>query len=329
VDELSRLGFEWRIDGQTLDCTDGLLHEQAIRETYSLSNIAKYRSEGLIKPVGFAITNGGLSPFYKPEQIQKLKRKLGVTLESTTGLLNELQFKRRFGFTNLAKYRKRGLIKPRGRGMTNSRASFFYHPDQAEDLRKALGITLKSTNGLLNEAQFIKASGLARIGDYRKTGVIKPAGYALTHGAGVTAYYRPEQIRNLKKNLGVTLPSTKGLLTEMQVRERYGLSNITKYRKQGLIKPAGYALTNKTMPHYRPSQISKLKKALGITLDSTTGLLTEKQFGKKFGFTNITRYRAKGLIKPVGYAIRQSGVGPFYHPRQAKELRRNLASRNA
>lgn len=331
VNELDRLGFEWRVDGQTLDSTDGLLHEQAIREIHQLSNISKYRAKGLITPVGYGLTNGGVSPFYRPKQVEKLKKQLGLTLSSTKGLLNELRFKQTFGFTNLAKYRQRGLIKPRGRSMTNAGVSNFYHPSQAADLRRALGVTLNSTKGLLNEAQFRKASGIDCIGDLRREGFIKPIGYALTHGAGVTPYYRLGQINDLKKKLGATLESTKGLLNETQVREKYGLSNISRYRQKGLIKPVGYALTNRreASPHYRPSQIAKVKRALGITLNSTKGLLTEKQFGKKYGFTNITRYRQKGLIKPVGYAMRQAGVGPFYRPSQAKKLRRVLASRKS
>jgi len=206
--------------------------------------------------------------------------------------------------------------------------SAFYHRTQIKELKKKLGITLESTKGLLNEAEFKKASGLANIVSYRKRGLIKPVGYGVTGGGtGLSAFYHPTQIKELKKKLGITLENTKGLLNEKQFMKASGLSMITSYRKRGLIKPVGYALSSSGLGgFYRPSQIKELKKKLGITLESTKGLLNESEFIKASGFTNTGKYRKRGLIKPVGFAMSNTGLSGFYRPSQIKELKKKLAT---
>ena len=160
--------------------------------------------------------------------------------------------------------------------------------------------------------------------------LIKPVGYALS-SFGVSPFYHPRQVAELKKKLGITLDSTKGLLSRSQFgaafrfSKKQGSYRVLIYRKKGMIKPVGYALSPAGIgPYYHPHQVAELKKKLGITLDSTKGLLTEKQFGYAFGSQRVGMYRIKGLIKPVGYAMHQSGVGPYYHPHQVAELKKKL-----
>jgi hypothetical protein len=43
--------------------------------------------------------------------------------------------------------------------------------------------------------------------------------------------------------------------------------------------------------------------------------------------TNVTEYRQKGLIKPVGYGLSRTGIGPFYRRSQIRELKRKIAKR--
>jgi superfamily II DNA or RNA helicase/DNA-binding transcriptional MerR regulator len=369
--------------GITLNTTRGLLTEHALRAAAGLTKLARYRQKGLIKPFGYAMTNSGVRAFYHPKQIERLKKKIGITLSSTKGLLNEKHFAKKCGFWSIAPYRRQKLIEPVGYALTKAGVSPFYHPKQIKDLRNALGITLDSTRGLLNESQFRQASGFSQIEKYRKSGVIKPIGYAGTgHGVGpfyhrrqiwelkrklgITLetttgllsekrvkklpglrgianyrerglikpfgigvggdrFYKPEQLSALRKKLGVTLDSTKGLLTETQFIRLTGLTQIARYRKQGLIKPRGYAVVSAGLgAHYHPRQISELKKALGITLNSTKGLLNQMQMIKASGLTALAKYREKGLIKPVGYAMSGAGIGPYYHPRQIEELRKTL-----
>jgi len=74
--------------------------------------------------------------------------------------------------------------------------------------------------------------------------------------------------------------------------------------------------------------IVRLKNKLGITLDDTEGLLTERQFAKASGFSQIAKYRKRGNIKPRGCAIVNSGIRPFYDLDQIEELKEKLKKRS-
>ena len=123
--------------------------------------------------------------------------------------------------------------------------------------------------------------------------------------------------------MNITLESTKGLLNEAQFKKAFGSCAIKKYREKGFIKPVGFAMTlgSRVSAMYHPRQIKELKVKLGVTIDNTTGLLIESQFGKEFGLSQISNYRKEGLIVPVGYALSSAGLSPFYNPRQIKELK--------
>ena len=123
--------------------TEGLLNENEFRKTPGLKSIAKYRKEGLIKPVGFAMVGPGVGTFYHPSQIAQLRMALGITLDNTEGLLNELQFAKASRLTQIASYRKRGLVKPVGFAMAGPGLSAFYYPRQITELKTALGITMR------------------------------------------------------------------------------------------------------------------------------------------------------------------------------------------
>lgn len=322
--QLVRLGFGWHVEGQTLDDTTGLLNEKRFAKLSGLLTIGRYRRIGLIKPVGFAVTSAGLSAFYHPRQIKELRKNLGITLERTTGLLSETGFVKASGLTQIAKYRQRGLVKPIGVGVSARRISELYHPRQIKDLKKKLGITLSDTKGLLNEAQLAKFPGLSQICRLRKQGLIKPVGRGVSSG-GIGYFYHPRQIKELRKKLGITLEGTTGLLSESQFRTISGFTAINKYRRQGLIKPVGFGLSERgACAFYHPRQIKELRKKFGITLEDTSGLLSEKQFKKASGLTAITRYRKQGLIIPIGVGMSASKVSRFYHSRQIKELRAKL-----
>jgi superfamily II DNA or RNA helicase len=322
--QLNKIGFRWFVDGQTLENTDGLLNEFQFRKKSGLTAIVNYRKKKLIKPFGYAISNGGVSPFYQFNQIAELKKKLGITISKIEGLLTETEFIEKSHLYNLAKYRRKGLIKPIGYAMAPSGVSTFYHPKQIKELKMKLGITLDDTTGLLNEIQFKRLAKLSMIASYKKKGLIKPVGYAMVR-SGVSAFYHPKQIKELKMKLGITLDDTTGLLSEIQFKRLAKLSKIVSYKKKGLIKPAGYAMGHSGVTaFYRTKQIEELKMKLGITLVDTTGLITEKKFRQFLGCTQVAKYRRKGLIKPIGYAMAPSGVSTFYHPKQIKELKMKL-----
>ena len=155
---------------------------------------------GLIVPVGKAFSISSLSYFYRPSQILELKSKLGITIENTNGLLHEEAICK-LHFSNIRYYRKKGIIKPFGYGMTGHGVGPFYHPKQIAELKRKMGITLENTKGLLNEAQFKKTFGSCAIKKYREKGFIKPAGFAMTLGGRVSAMYHPRQIKELKAKL--------------------------------------------------------------------------------------------------------------------------------
>ncbi|MCX6906784.1 MAG: DEAD/DEAH box helicase family protein [Verrucomicrobia bacterium] len=322
--QLNAMGFEWRVDSQTLDDTAGLLNEDQFKKASGFTNVAEYRRKGLINPVGFAMAGAGLSAFYRLHQVNELKGNLGITLDDTHGLLTEQQFRNVSKLTKIAAYREKGLIKPVGIGMSAGGVSTFYHPKQVRELKKKLGITLDDTKKLLSEEQFKEASGLSRVAKYRRDGLIRPAGFGMA-GSGVGPFYHPKQIKELKRKLGITIEDTTGLLNESQIAKTSGLAAIAKYRRQGLIKPAGIGLSaSKLSRFYHPKQIKKLKKKLGITLNDTRGLLTENQFKKASGLTQVADYRRRGLIKPVGVGMSATSVTPFYHAKQIKELKKEL-----
>ena len=198
--QLDALGFDWLVDGQTLEDTTGLLNETEFMKESGLSSIIRYRRKGLIKPVGRAMTSSGLGYYYHPRQISELKTTIGITLDDTSGLLNERQFFESSGFTKIYDYRRRGLIKPMGKGITHAGLSYFYHPRQIDELRRKLGITLTNTKGLLSEPYVRNRLKIYPIQVYRKKGLITPVGKGMSN-TKISYYYHPRQIKELKANL--------------------------------------------------------------------------------------------------------------------------------
>lgn len=264
--QLKAMGFEWRVDGQTLDHTTGLLVEFAFARRFGVApwTLGAYRRRGLIKPVGFGMSASHVSPFYHPSQVDKLRRKLGTTLTRTEGLVVEKDFGKKYGFAAIQNYRKHGLIKPVGYAIAHSGRAAYYHPRQSNELRRKLGINITSTEGLLNDEAFAKQFGTTRISiaRYRKRGLIKPVGWAMS-ATKISAFYHPRQIKELKRKLGITLIRTDGLLNEDGFRKKSGLRQIDSYRQRGLIKPVGKALGKGGMSRfYHPRQIKELKAKL-------------------------------------------------------------------
>ena len=63
-----------------------------------------------------------------------------------------------------------------------------------------------------------------------------------------------------------------------------------------------------------------------INIHNFTGFLNETQFANLFGCNRITiaKYRKRGNIIPIGFALNSAGVRPYYHPRQIQELKKKL-----
>jgi superfamily II DNA or RNA helicase len=315
----------------TLKNTKGLLSEKEFSKKSGLTGISGYRKQELIKPAGRAIFGGSFSYFYHPQQIEGLKKKLGITLKNTNSFLSEQQFAEKFGVSNatMRSYRNRKLVTSVGQAVCNGVLTHFYRPIQVKKLRKKLGITLTDTQGLLSETEFMEKSGFTRIINYREQGLIEPAGIYVVSGKKGTGYfYHPRQIGELRKELGITLPNTKGLLNEKELAKKVGLARVKIYREQGKIDPAGFAMSGRHVTaYYKPKEIKKLRNELGITLSDTKGLFHERDFAKKAGLSLglVQRCRKEGQIKPFGTAFMGGPMVSFcYHPRQIKELKRKL-----
>jgi len=191
-----------------------------IRDRVLITNSTRVPNEVLEQRKGFRWVGGNTLDKFHPKQIKKLRKRLGITLEDTKGLLTEKQFMKTSGMSHIRQHIRSGLLKPVGYGITSAfGVRPFYDPKQFTKLRKALGITLVSTDGLLNEKKFMQASGLYNLRAYLKRGLIVPKGIGVKGGkAGLGNFFHPKQIDELKEKLGITLDNIDGLLTEKQIR---------------------------------------------------------------------------------------------------------------
>jgi hypothetical protein len=101
------------------------------------------------------------------------------------------------------RYEKIGHIKPVEYGRSSAGPNTpLYHPDQFEDLKARLGITLKSNKGLISGNQIrVKLKISATLWYSRIKKLITPKGIWFSSGGGTTELYHPNQIAELKKKL--------------------------------------------------------------------------------------------------------------------------------
>jgi superfamily II DNA or RNA helicase len=317
--------------GITITNTRGLLNENTIREEYGLTKIQDYREKGLIQPKGKGVSGTAIGYLYEKTTVENFisQLKSGVTLSSTNGLYHLSGFINKTGFTNLAKYVEDGLIEPFGYAMNQGNLVAYFHPDQEKDLRESLGETLTSTKGLFDEKEANNITGL-HIRNARTADKISPKGWKLMktgRGYTLTPFYTKTELNRYKKDLGITLPTTDGLLSEPEFVREMGLDSktIVDARKRGLLKPVGKAMNNsKVSFFYKPTQVGELKRSLGGLLDSTEGLLSETVVAStlKMSVQGITRYRKNKKIVPVGYKKTRGGLLAYYSADVLFKLRR-------
>ena len=118
----------------------GLLNEKQFKKKLEFTQIHRYREQGLIKPVGKALSGNNLSCFYHQRQIKKLRKDLGVTLKNIKGLLVERQFalEVKLDKNTIKKFREKGVIKPVGTYITTGGLSNFYRRFQIAELKNKL-----------------------------------------------------------------------------------------------------------------------------------------------------------------------------------------------
>jgi superfamily II DNA or RNA helicase len=320
LNQLDKLGFDWRFEGETLDNVDGLMSEKQM-QLHHFNGLPTYRKKGWIKPYGWRRSAAvSVTAYYHPDQIDDIKKALikhfrpedpkGKWIDDPTGLLSEIQATKIQGFSQLPKYRKKGLIKPIGYCNTTSNTASkrkgaltsFYHPEQMEELKRKLIeyyygesnpkiVEDAESKGYKSEWEIISNSNtksknydpkysFSRLGPYRRQGKIKPDCYSFSAGPRpFSPFYKLESIIKVKEDL------FSKFLEGLDMR-------------------------------YGPLKQTKL-------IYDTTGLITEKEFRKKKGFTALRHLRKTGQITPYGYAIGHSTAAfPFvayYKPEQEQE----------
>ena len=307
--------------GATIRFAEGLLTERQLAEALGVSESTalNWKTSGKVSPYASTFDR----PYYHPKQVEELRRKFGVTLTSTKGLLSEIAFASALGVskTVVAKLRKAKKIAPRGFGFNRSKVGALYHPDQIEKVMQQFGITLTSTDGLLSETTFAKKIGKSyqAVSSWRKAGRITPAGYSFNG-----AFYAPDQVEEVQELMGLVVPEE--LLCEKELAQELGVSvgTVRNWRAKNKIEPAKQVSEmNRVRAYYHPDQVEEIREHFGVTLDSTHGLRSEKEFAKDVGASraSVSQSRLKGRIKPAGYGFRHAGVGAYYHPDQVKEYR--------
>lgn len=299
------------------------------------SRVEKYREKGLLRPAGFGISLGGVVPYYKRSQVQLLKRKLGITLESPIGLLHECAFAKECGISSqtLQRFRRAGIIKPTGyHGMNTHGPNAYYHPNQIKATQKQLRTSLSSPRGLVDEKTLAKLAGVSVFGisNLRQEQVIKPVGFYGRGGRYPRAYYKRTQAKWVRARFGLTLRSVKGLIKQAELARRLGMKGkcVRDWVRAGLVKPAGWAYGHQSRePYYRPSQVRAIQRQFGFTLNSIAGLLSETKFAALIGLSVSAVYRRRKCrgLRPFGYFGRKgTEAQSYYHPRQVAEFRRKV-----
>jgi hypothetical protein len=252
----------------------GFVTEREFMKLTGFTSTQRYRRDGIVTPRGYAKTRGGeadaLSAFYDLEDAtHEIRRNLGITLDDTEGLLPLQEFAKTAGLSSQSVMRRidDGLLKSVGSGVSNGQLSLFFRPEQVEELRAALGITLRSTEGLMPETKFAKFCGRSAsvIRKYREEGRIRPEGTAPSASEMAMHFYDPLQREQLLESFGINLDGIDGLLGEYQVSKEVGkgLTTIQGYREHGLIKPKGrYWSSRGASFYYDPAEVERLKREL-------------------------------------------------------------------
>lgn len=235
-------------------------------------------SDKKIVPVGrmFGSGVGGYTFLYKKITKKEFSALTGVTLFNTKGLLNYTNLWRDLGLKSphpIEKLITQKKIKPVGSALSNSGTSLMYKPISKKEFMELYKIDFIETDKLENLNTFSKKWGLAShflIKVFNKI-KIKPVGKGISHGGGITNYYKKIKLRDIKNKLKVdffTAEEKKGLLTltglQKLIFKRAYKSNSTfeKLLIANHIKPAGrgYASTGEPVDLYKPISKTMIKK---------------------------------------------------------------------
>jgi len=221
-------------------------------------------------------------------------------------------------------YRHRRLSKKRIQQLNAIRFRWFF---DGQTLTKAQSDQMLSADTVAERLGYRTSESLHLM---LHNGEIKPDGYDMGPGeGGLQVFFKRKRVPELKRQLGITILKTKTMLNAHEVRKKYGLTAIYKYQKRGEIKAAGRGVSGSRIGWlYHEKDVKRLvaQTQKGITLRSTSGLMTGKEFETHVGITGIDRLKTAGKIEPHGfaYARTRKEVVAYYHPSQKRTLLRAL-----
>lgn len=271
--------------------------------------------------------------FFSLDDVERLKVRLGITLSSVSGLIDEHEFARRFGVhnTTVKKYYRSGKLTPIGFALRNGIKCAYFRKKQIDELRKKLGVTAKGVGGLLSSYEFAKAIGrsVAVVFNYREKGLLKEYRRGLGHGHPYRYFFHRSQVKQLLRKLGVASKGNRSLLSAREIAKRIGVNRNTVYGLLTKIRPAGRCFgTHGLVKLYDPRVVPRLRNRHGYALDEheAAGLLSETEFEKlcrrRINIANIAVLRRQRLIKPIGQRLKGKSARWFYHPRQIDQVKR-------
>lgn len=340
-----------KIFNVTLDNVEGLMSVKDAAELYKVdaTTIFGLVRRNFLRPVGRVFISGGtgISMFFSRDSLEKTKKDLGITIIDKTGLMSAPEFAKALGVSKTVVYKwvRKGLIAPFGRGFQSGGKGFgdYFHPDQIQEIRDALGVTLdiisrrepldvnlESTYELLDSNALAQKLGLksyTTINKWINQKKVIPHGYGFAQaGRGVRAYFHPKQVEEIRRSFGVTLSQTRGLISLKEVAHQLGIDPalIHKWLKKKLIKADGRYWSKAGAGieiFFKPEAVEEIRKTFGVTVESPKGLLSPSEFASKLGVdqSTVRKWVRKGLIssevaflpgakKYVGYYFRKSQV---------------------
>ena len=360
-EELEKIeGFSWRVNGQTLDSVKDLYPESIFAKKVGYSGIRKLREKNLITPKGYYPTMGQadksqknerrLSAYYSLEQkkdltklgIKKINYKKHILKEEAIGLpgITSTTFKNKTfeivstGITGggISDLYDRKIVEKFSKEYQKLIGIKETNPTKLTQLKKTdkKNITKKET--ILQKFEKIGLiSGIkARkiVGHYIDPSRLKPE-KTIKAGKFNWLFYDIEKAKKLRDIIKKEKHQQKQLLNEMDVRTKFNLKNISRYREKKMILPdAKYfpdklsRKKNKSKPLYLEKTITNFLKINNVTIFENDEYFNMTELMKESGYTNVKNLYDNGLIAEAGIGITEAGFTKLFDKKIVKEIKR-------
>ena len=346
-DELNQIeGFSWRVNGQTLDSVEGLLPESIFAKKVGYSNIRKLREAKLIEPKGFYPTMGQgdksqnnerrLSAYYSLEQKKELK-KLNLTKIDYKKYILKEEATQLSGIT--ASMFKDGTFTAVGKGLPKGAAvTEFYDRkiviNHHKELLNSLKIpgtniiiptnhndlkNLQKSHNLLTD---IKAKKF--VGHALDPNLIQP----IFEKKGFVKLYLKDDLKKLKDQLENENKNRDKYLSESDIRNKFNLKNIKRYREKKLIIPDSEYFPDKKSrkdkkpkPLYLEKTIKDFLKINNVSIFDNENYFNTAELMEESGYTNLENLYKNGLITESGIGITNAGFTKLFDKKNVKKIK--------